>query len=286
MDDEQDQEADEQRRPGQPDDQRPAPEQLERLVLGPHPEDRQRVAAHVGAHGGEQPGVARLRVGPDRHVVDGDLELARLDDRLERVGELGDDVNLERGLTVVGPEPGGRVGNAGRRGVAHHPRTESLEQLLARGEVVDRLDLPVADDHVGLAAQDRPDQLGDVGTLVLVVGVGVDDHVGSKLQARVQAGLEGGGQALVIGQPDDVVHTTLTRDLDGPVARAVVDDEPLHDVEARHLAWQLSERRRELPLLVEAGDLDDELHGRAGLWSRNEPPGEKERFEGTESGQR
>ena len=38
----------------------------------------------------------------------------------------------------------------------------------------------------------------------------------------------------------------LTRDLDGAVGRAVVDDEPLDDVEARDLAGEVGERVGEL----------------------------------------
>ena len=46
------------------------------------------------------------------------------------------------------------------------------------------------------------------------------------------------------------------------VGRAVVDDEPLDGAEAVDLAREVGERRRERLLLVEAGDLDDELHAR------------------------
>ena len=49
------------------------------------------------------------------------------------------------------------------------------------------VDLAVADDHVGVAGDDRRDELRDVRAVVLVVGVGVDDHVGAELQARVEA---------------------------------------------------------------------------------------------------
>ena len=103
-------------------------------------------------------------------------------------------------------------------------------------------DLAVADDHVGVAGEDRRDQLGDVAAEVLVVGVGVDDHVGAELQAGVEAGLEGRGEALVVGQPDDVVDAVLARDLDRAVGRAVVDHEPLDRVEAVDLARQVGER--------------------------------------------
>jgi hypothetical protein len=98
--------------------------------------------------------------------------------------------------------------------------------------VLDVLHLAVADDHVGVAGQHRADELGDVAAVVLVVAVGVDDDVGAELQARVEAGLEGVGEALVVRQADDVVDAVLTGDLDGPVVGAVVDDEPLDVVEA------------------------------------------------------
>ena len=104
----------------------------------------------------------------------------------------------------------------------------------------------------------RPAQ--DVRAAVLVVGVGVDDDVGAELQRGVQAGLEARGQALVVRQADDVVDAVRAGDLDRAVGGAVVDDEPLDRVEAGDLAREVGERRGEGLLLVQAGDLDDELH--------------------------
>ena len=49
----------------------------------------------------------------------------------------------------------------------------------------------VADHHLGLAAEDRLHEDGDIFPAVLVVAVGVDDHVGAELERRVEAGLEG-----------------------------------------------------------------------------------------------
>ena len=98
--------------------------------------------------------------------------------------------------------------------------------------MLDPADLAVADDHVGLAGEDRRHQLRDVGAAVLVVGVGVDDDVGAELQAGVEAGLEAGGEALVVGQPDDVLDPVLAGDLDRAVGRAVVDDQQLDLVDA------------------------------------------------------
>ena len=109
--------------------------------------------------------------------------------------------------------------------------------------------------------EDRRDELRDVAPVVLVVGVGVDDHVGAELQRGVEPGLEAGREPLVVGQPDDVVDAVRARDLDRAVGRAVVDHEPLDGVEAGDLAGQVGERQRAASLLVEAGDLDDQLHG-------------------------
>ena len=103
-------------------------------------------------------------------------------------------------------------------------------------------------------AMSRPD--------VLVVGVGVDDEVGAELQRRVDAGHEGGGQALAAPEPDHVLHAVRARDLGRAVARPVVDDEHLDAVDARQASRQVAQRARKRLGLVEAGDLDDQLgHG-------------------------
>ena len=211
----------------QPDDHRGRGEHPQRLVQRVDAEDRGGVAPHVGPHRGEQARLARLGVRPDLDVVDGHEHLARLDDRLQRVGELGDHLHLQRGLAVVGAEARGGVGDGGARGAADHGAAQVLELLLERREVLDLAGLAVADDHVGAPGQDRLDQLLDVAAVVLVVGVGVDDHVGAELQAGVEAGLEAGGQALVVGQAHDVVHAVRAGHLDGVVGGAVVDDQPL-----------------------------------------------------------
>jgi hypothetical protein len=126
------------------------------------------------------------------------------------------------------------------------------------------LDVPhvaVADDHVGPPGHDRRHQRGDGVRRVLVVGVGVDDHVGAQLQGGVEAGLERGGQALVVRQLHDVVDAMGPGHLDGAVGRPVVDDEPLDPVDARHAAGQVGQGGGKLILFVEARELDDELHG-------------------------
>ena len=182
-----------------------APEHAQRLVLGVDAKDRHGVAPHVGAHRREQARLARLGVGADRDVVDRHEQLARLDDRLQRVGELGDHEHLDRRLAVVGAKSGRRVRDRGGGGLSHDPRAQSLQRLLQRREVLDPGHLAVAHDHVRAALQDRLHETRDIRAVVLVVGVGVDDHVGAELQRRVDARLKARGQSLVVGQAHEVL---------------------------------------------------------------------------------
>ena len=114
-----------------------AREHAQRLVLRVDAEDRERgVATDVSRHRREQPRLARLGVGLDRHVVDGDQQLARLDDRLQRVGELRDRLHLQGRFAVVGPEARGGVRYLGARRLAHHPGAQPLQPALGAGEVL------------------------------------------------------------------------------------------------------------------------------------------------------
>ena len=196
-------------------DHRRGQEHAQRLVERVDAEDRDRVAPDVGPHRREQARLARLLVRPDRDVVDGHQHLARLDDRLERVGELRDHLHLQRRLAVVGAEARGGVRHVGAGRAPHDRAAEPLEPLLQRREVLDLVGLAVADHHVGLAGEDRRDELRDVAAVVLVVGVRVDDDVGAELERRVEPRLEGRGEAAVVREPHDVVDAVLARDLDG-----------------------------------------------------------------------
>ena len=109
--------------------------------------------------------------------------------------------------------------------------------------------------------EDRRDQLGDVAAVVLVVGVGVDDHVGAELERRVEAGLEARtrgpccwsgarcGRRRARGRPRPCGRWSRRR------SRATRPSSKPGD-----LARQVGQRDRERLLLVQAGDLDDELH--------------------------
>ena len=59
---------------------------------------------------------------------------------------------------------------------------KALQELLGGGKGLDLTDRALAHHHQRLAGQDGLDQLGDVGGLVLVVGIGVDDDIRTEMQ--------------------------------------------------------------------------------------------------------
>jgi len=143
--------------------------------------------------------------------------------------------------------------------------------------VLDPRDLTIADDHVRSPRENRHHEPGDVRAVVLVVGIGVHDHIGPELQAGVQTRLESRRQTLVVRQAHDVVDPVCACHRDRLIGRSVVDDQPFHRIEALERARQVRERPGELIGLVEAGNLNDELHylvapsppcGRAGAGER------------------
>nr|WP_276604464.1 hypothetical protein [Nannocystis sp. RBIL2] len=188
---------------------------------------------------------------------------AGLDDRLEGVGEAVVDEQRGGGPPVHGPKAARRVAHCGARGAPDHARAPALQQPLERAEVRDGVGLAIAHDEVGAAGEDRRAQASDVGAGVLIVGVGVDDDVGAEREAGVDAGLERDREPAVAREAQHVVHADLLGHGRGVVGAAVVDDEHLDAVDPRQRAREVGEGRRQVLPLVEAGDLDDELH-RAG----------------------
>jgi hypothetical protein len=57
-----------------------------------------------------------------------------------------------------------------------------------------------------------------------------------------------------------MLDAQLPGQLGGLVGRAIIDDQPFDGVEARHRAWKFPQRDGQGAGLVEARDLNDELH--------------------------
>src|SRR6266404_1482246 len=200
------------------------------------------------------------RVGAHRHVRDRELLLARLDHRLERVREVGEDVQLEGGAATERTEAARRVRDARPRELADDPAAEALQEPLRQAEVRELRRIAIADDDVGVAAHDRRDQRRDVVGTVLIVGVGVDDHVGAELERALETGGERARQALMVGKAHDLDHAGRFGDLDRAVRAPVVDDHHDDVVDAGERLRQSRERLGERLFFVQTGDLDHELH--------------------------
>ncbi len=169
------------------------------------------------------------------------------------------DGHPQGGVARVGTESARRVWNLRARHLAHDPASDALKELPAWRHVRDRLDVPIADADVGLAGDERCQELRDVGARVLVVGVGVDDVVRAQRECAVDARAERGRQTLVAAEPHDVRDAVGARDLRRAIPRAIVDDERLDDVDAGNRRRQIAQRLRQRLGLVEARNLDDEL---------------------------
>ena len=88
------------------------------------------------------------------------------------------------------------------------------------------MDLAVADDHLGVAIEDRRHQDRDVARVVLAIGIGVDDDICATLEGRIDPGREGHRQASVNREPNHP-GARLAGHLGGLVAGAVIDDQDL-----------------------------------------------------------
>jgi len=73
----------------------------------------------------------------------------------------------------------------------------ALALLALLWAVLERRRIAVADHHLGVAAHDGRDEGGDVLGAILVVGVGIDDHVGARAEAGIETGHESASEALV-----------------------------------------------------------------------------------------
>ena len=126
--------------------------------------------------------------------------------------------------------------------------------------MLDLVDLSVADHDVGLTLDDRLDQVGDAVLGVLIVAVGVDHDVRTELERPDHAIMERAAETLVAGVVHELAHTVFLGYLDRPVAAPVVDDQDHDLVDPGNLLRDRLQDGRKRLLLIEARDLNDELH--------------------------
>ncbi len=121
--------------------------------------------------------------------------------------------------------------------------------------------LAVADDHIGLTAQDGRNKAGDLVAGVLVVAIGIDDYIRAQPETGVESGLEDGGQPPVGRVAHDVRHAEVLRHRHRIVGTAVVDDEGVDAVDAGDAGRQGGNCLWKRGRFVVTGNLDNEVHG-------------------------
>src|SRR5260221_9849379 len=105
-------------------------EGLQRLVESVDAEDRRRGLAQVRTDAAVEAGGPRRRIRADSHRLHAEVAVARLDDRLQRVGEGVEDVDLQRRLAGEGPEATRDVGDVNARDETDGPASGALQQAL------------------------------------------------------------------------------------------------------------------------------------------------------------
>ena len=188
---------------------------------------------------------------PRRDLGDAKAEVGGLEQDLgvegevERVAQEGD---LEQQPARVGAVAGVQLREVRPHDPVLDRRQAPVGQVLVDGASRPRapgarLGQARAQHEVGLAAQDRRDQLGDQRGLVLAVGVQHHHDVGVALERLQVTGLLVAAVADVVRVPDDVQRQPA-RDLDRLVGGLVVDEDDLVDPLAGDRRVGLLERAR------------------------------------------
>ena len=127
-------------------------------------------------------------------------------------------------------------------------------------------DGPGANNDLCFTGQDRCGEKWDVLGLILVVCVGVDDHIRPEPQCFPDAVAEGIGQTTVSTDFQDMVNPMIFGHFHCAVSAAIINDHPQNSVETLYLSWQLPQRDRQALFLIQARYLYDKC-GHIGLTS-------------------
>lgn len=193
------------------------------------------------------------------------------DQSLNCVAEVAENMELSSRCSRVCPEAGERIGKWCISNACHDATSPPLQETLARREGAIAARVAVTNDQIRFVPQNRRDQLVDTSAVVLIVSIGVHDHVCPGSEARFDADRKRLRESSILGQADHMIGTMPGCYLAGAVCRAVVDNENLDRVEPVDRARKRGECRGQRFRFVEAWNLDDQLHVRSSRrWTRDE----------------
>ena len=197
----------------------------------------------------------------DRHLSIHKPQIRRLDQRLLHIGVVRHHVQPHRSIPGERPEPRLPIRDRQPRDVSSDPGRHPVADRLLEGHLLDGALRPGAENEVGLVVEDGPDQLRDLGAVVLAVSVGVDDDVRTHREGGLEAGPEARCEALVLLEADDRVGTGTPGFLDRPIRRAVIDDEDFDGVDTGDGPGNLTDDGRDRLFFIVGRDHYDEFHG-------------------------
>ena len=223
--------------------------------------DLQRTQDKLG-DAGEESRLAQLVVGPDRHAHGGDAFAPGLDHVVDGVIKVGRHGEPHGRFSAVGLEATRDVGHVEPRQSTDDSAPHVLQDLLHEREVLDFAGLPVADHEVGATLEDRCDEFWNIAAVVLVVPVGIDDDVRTRLQAVVDPRRKCVAEPPIGGKTQDMRDSVFARNLYSAVRAAIVDDHDLDRIDPVDPGRDIFQRGRKRLFLVQARNLDHELHSR------------------------
>ncbi|CDX55531.1 hypothetical protein MPL1032_20153 [Mesorhizobium plurifarium] len=188
-----------------------------------------------------------------------------MDDGFQRIGVAVEQHQPLRGVSRDGAKSAWRVLHVGSAADPNHPTADLLQELLDRGEMLDFRYWPGADNHIRAPFQHRIDEGRNVGCMILVVGIGVDDDVRAPGQTGFDARHEGVSKTTIAGVPHDVIDTVFPGDPDRFVRASVIYHQPFDAAEAWDGPRQIAQRYRQGFGFVVARNLDNQLWQKTAL---------------------
>lgn len=116
-------------------------------------------------------------------------------------------------------------------------------------------------NKISLAMGDGVNESRDVLRIELAVGIDIHNDGGAGLQGGFQAGLEGGADALIVRMRDDG-GAGLTRQGNGGVSRAIINNYGLDSFDAGQVVGNTIDDIFNSGLFVEGGDDNGQFWGR------------------------
>ncbi len=212
------------------------------------------------ADAADQAGRAFRRVGLDGDERYPHLPYPGLDQGLEGVGVVAQHHGFQRHFPGDCSEAAGGIRDLKPGSSRDHPAADGLQGSLMRRKMRQGTHAPVADHHLRLTRQNRLDKFLNILGAVLVIGVGVDNHIRAQPQAGIQAVGESLGQAQVPAEVHNMVSTGLTCGFGGVIRAAIIHHQDLYAVKTCHRFRKLRQGLGEDLRFVVAWNLNDQFH--------------------------